>query len=272
MTKSLTKSFQLFVAFVILSATIFSCSSTKKIKYFQDIPDSGTLRNIPKAVYSPPVIQVDDILTIVVETLDITSTSVINSGNIPVSATGIALAPAASSLTQQVASGYLVDKSGSVVMPILGKIKVAGYTTSQAADTIQKIAQSFYHSPTVIVRFANFKVSVMGEVLKPGVYVMPNEKVTIMDALADAGDLTVFGKRDNVLLLRENLDGTKTPYRLNLKKSDVISSPSYYLKQNDVIYVETLPGKSDANDVSQVRFFTLVGTALSVLIVLFSRR
>ena len=273
MRKSYIRKLFLFAPILFLSLFFVSCSSTKKTKYFQDIPDSGRLAIIPKAEYAPPIIKVDDILTVIVGTIDPENTVAINLGNVPVASTGTSLgATSLTSLSQQTSSGYLVDKDGFIIIPILGKIKVSGYTTTQATDTIKKIALNYYKDPTVIVRYANFKVNVTGEVLKPGVYVMPNEKVSVLDALALAGDLTIFAKRDNVLLIRENADGTKTPYRINLKKSDIMSSPYYYLRQNDIIYVEPDKGKAAATDASQAKYFTIVASVLSVLIVLFSRK
>jgi len=272
MTKSLLNTFFLLIP-LLFSLLITSCSSTKKIKYFQDIPDSGQLKNIQGAIYKPPVIQNDDIITVLVETIDPQNTAVINMGNIPVSSTGTSLSPnSLSSITQQVSAGYLVDKDGFITVPILGKIKIAGFTTSEATEIIKNIALNYYQEPTVIVRYANFRISVTGEVLKPGIYVLPNEKVTILDAISLAGDLTIFAKRDNVLLIRENPDGTSTPYRVNLKKSISLSAPYYYLRQNDMIYVEPGTGKAAATDASQARYYTLVGSLLSVLIVLFSRK
>jgi polysaccharide export outer membrane protein len=255
----------LFILFI--SAGLFSCSSTKKIKYFQDIPDSGQLKQIAKAEYEPLVIQSDDILTILIQTLDPQSTAIVNMGNVPSQAVGSALTTNVLSQVQT-SAGYLVDKEGDVTIPVLGKIKVAGSSTSQAADLIKAEAIKFYKDPTIIVRFANFKVNVTGEVLKPGVYVLPNEKVSILDAIALAGDLTIFGKRENVLLIRQNSDGTKTPYRVNLTKSDLMSSKYYYLQQNDIIYVEPRKAKSDATDASQQKYITLAGALLSIILVL----
>ncbi|MET3502343.1 MULTISPECIES: polysaccharide biosynthesis/export family protein [Mucilaginibacter] len=261
----------LFILFI--SAGLLSCNSAKKVKYFQDLADSGQMKTISKADYQPPVIQPDDILTIVVQTIDPQNTAAINVGNLPFPSTGTSLNPTSlSSVSQQPSLGILVDKDGFITIPILGKIKVAGYTTSEATEVIKAEAIKYYKEPTVIVRYANFKVSVTGEVLKPGMYVLPNEKVSVLDAIALAGDLTIFAKRDNVLLIRENKDGTKTPYRFNLKKSDIMSSPYFYLHQNDIIYVEPGPGKVSTTDASQARYYTLVGSLLSVLIVLFTRK
>lgn len=258
----------LFILFI--SFNIFSCSSTKKVKYFQDIPDSGLLKTIPAAVYVEPKIQVDDIITVLVQTIDFQSQSsaVINLGNIPSAGTGATLSGAATTSSQQLSSGYLVNKDGNIELPILGKIKVAGYSSLEASTVIRNEALKYYKDPTVTVRFANFKINITGEVLRPGVYVMPNEKVSIMDAIATAGDLTIFGKRENVLLIRENPEGTKSVYRINLKKSDIMSSPYYYLRQNDIIYVEPRKAKSDATDAAQQKYITIAGALLSIILVL----
>jgi polysaccharide export outer membrane protein len=268
MVKSFFKRFN-FIIPVVLSLIITSCSSSKKIKYFQDIPDSGQLKTIPAAVYTAPTIQVDDILTIYVDLVDPTAALSINAANTPFLASPGASAVGTPTMApQQVPLAYLVNKDGYVEIPVLGRIKLLGYTTSEARNIILTEAVKYFKNPTVIVRFANFKISVTGEVLKPGTYVVPNEKVSILDALAMAGDLTVFGKRENVLLIRENSDGTKTPYRINLKKSDILSAPYFYLKQNDLIYVEPRKAKSDATDASQAKYITLAGALLSIILVL----
>ncbi len=258
--------FCLFAPLFYLLFTITSCSSSKKIKYFQDIPDSGTVKQIPAAIYNEPKIQVDDIITVVVETVDPNATATINLGNVPTASSATQLGMA--NLNQQISTGYLVNKNGEIDVPILGVIKIAGKTTFEATEIVRDIAAKYYKDPTVIVRFSNFKVSVIGEVLKPGQYILPNEKVSVLDAISMAGDLTVFGKRENVLLIRENLDGSKTAYRLNLKKSDIISSPYYYLHQNDVIYVEPRKAKSDATDAAQQKYVTIAGALLSIILVL----
>ncbi|MDN3549761.1 polysaccharide biosynthesis/export family protein [Mucilaginibacter aquaedulcis] len=257
-----------FIALIaLLSCNLISCSSSKKIKYFQDIPDSGQLKAITKSEYVEPVIRVDDILTILIQTIDPQATSMINIANAPLSG-GASPIGASAALSTPPVSGYLVNKEGIVQLPVLGDIKVIGYTTSQLADTIRTLARKYFKDPNVIVRYANFKISVTGEVLKPGQYIVANEKVSILDAIAMAGDLTIFGKRENVLLIRENPDGTKTPYRFNLKKSDVMSSPYYYLRQNDIVYVEPRKAKSDATDASQNRYISLAGALLSIILVL----
>jgi polysaccharide export outer membrane protein len=282
MRKSYNRKLFLIIPFLFISLAFFSCGSTKKTKYFQDIPDSGKLKIIPSAEYTPPKVQVDDILSVMVETVDPTATQMINSGNVSVAGSLPSSAGGSSPLSQmaasssanplQASSGYLVDKDGNIDVPILGKIHAVGLTTSMLKDTITKISLKYFNNPTVIVRYANFKISITGEVAKPGVYILPNEKVGLLDALAMAGDLTIYGVRDNLLLIRENLDGTKTPYRINLKKSDLISSPYYYLRQNDIIYVEPSKAKAAATDAAQARNYTIIGSILSIIAIYLTRK
>jgi len=280
MTRYFLNYLLLLLSFVIL-IQITSCSSSKKIKYLQDIPDSGRLKTIPTAEYVAPKIQVDDILTVYVQIVDPQATAIINSGNIGGSTSSLgggtsqmASAPPVSVPTPVLSTpiGYLVDGDGNITIPTIGKVKVAGLSTKEAAKVVFNAADQFYKNASVTVRFANFKVNIAGEVLKPGTYIMQNEKVTIFDALTMAGDLTIFGKRDNVLLIRENADGTTTPYRINLKNSNFMNSPYYYLRQNDYIYVEPDKGKAAATDAAQARTYTIIGSILTVLIVFLTRQ
>ena len=252
-----------------LSFFVISCSTEKKVKYFADIPDSGQLKTIVTTPYLDPKIQGDDILTIIVSTTDLTATQSINLGNVAVSG----LSPSVSSVASgpPVVSGYLVNKEGNVELPILGKINLLGLSTGEAAEVIRKRAENFYKEPSVIVRYANFKVTVTGEVARPSIYVMPSEKVTILDALSIAGDLTIYGKRDNILLLRENADGSKIPYRINLTNTHLIDEPYYYLRQNDYIYVEPSKSKVAATDVQQTRNIAILSSIVTVLVVVISR-
>lgn len=138
---------------------------------------------------------------------------------------------------------YIVGKDGDIEMPILGKVHVAGLTTSQLAQELTKRISADVEDPYVRVVLINFKVKVIGEVSKPGSYLIDNERATVLDALAEAGDMTIFGKRDNVTIYREE-DGQYSYHKLNLNDASTISSPYFYLKQNDVIYVE--PGDAKA--------------------------
>ncbi|PWK77721.1 polysaccharide export outer membrane protein [Mucilaginibacter oryzae] len=279
MRKSYILNAYLILFILFISGGLFSCSSTKKTKYFQDIPDSGMLKKIAAAEYIEPKVQVDDIISVIVQTIDPSASQMINAGNVPISG-AVPSGNGNSTLNQlmgsgnqsQITSGYLVNKQGTIDVPVLGKINVLGYSTTELTAIIRDLAAKYYNNPTVIVRFANFKVSILGEVAKPGVYIMPNEKVSVLDALSMAGDLTIFGTRNNVLLIRGNPDGTKTPYRINLKNSNIMSEPYYYLRQNDMIYVEPNRAKAAATDAAQARNYTIIGSILSIIAIYITRK
>lgn len=254
---------------LIISALLFaSCASTKRVPYFQDISAAEKSALSNTAVFTEPAIQSDDILSVSIFTIDPTSSLVVNQlgnqtlNNVSAQVAGVAATPPT--------AGFLVDHNGEIDLSTVGKVKVAGLTTSQARDLIRDKAAKFYKDPNVQVRYGNFKVTILGEVARPASYVLPNERVTVLDALGLAGDLTIFGKRENVLLIRET-DGKKEFARLNLNSSQVFNSPFYYLKQNDVIYVEPNKGKAATLNQARTQTFAIIGTALSVLIVLFSR-
>ncbi|SKB98223.1 polysaccharide export outer membrane protein [Parapedobacter luteus] len=211
-----------------------SCVSRKDLVYFGDVPTDNPRTKLPD--YQEPIVQVDDILHVTIQTVD---------GGLAMAAGqlsgGIADASANAERTSSTApAGYLVDKDGQITMPMLGTFSVAGLTTSEVRKQVTEAASKYFKNPTVQVRFANFKITVIGEVSRPATYTVPSEKVTLLDALGMAGDLTIYGKRDNVLLIRDN-EGQKEFVRLNLTSYESLNSPYFYLKQNDVIYVE--PGR-----------------------------
>lgn len=263
--KTLTVRFCLILALLTI-LILPSCVVTKKSVYFTDLPDTAKLREVVPAEFKDPVIQPDDILSITVQTIDPTTTAAVNQ----VSNTSTIGASSSISAGSQIVSGFIVDKNGEVAIPMLGSIKLGGLTTFQAKELIQHKASQYFKEPTVQVRFANYKITVIGEVAKPATYTVPNEKVTLLDALGLAGDLTIYGKRENVLLVRDNV-GKKEFVRFNLNSSDIFKSPYFYLKQNDVIYVEPGKGKVASTNAARTQTITLIGSALSVIIVLLTR-
>ncbi len=246
---------------------LFSCQNYKKIPYFRDIPDTS-FAAVKPVEFVEPKIQYDDILSISVNTLDIQA----NSLNIP---NGVNLAnlgglSANNNLTIPSNSSYRVDNNGQIDIALIGKQTVTGFTTSQLRDSLQKKFSAFYKLPVIDVRFANFRVSVIGEVLKPGTFTIPNEKINILEAISLAGDLTIFGKRDNVLLIRDSA-GFKQMTRLNLNSKALVSNPNFYLKQNDMIYVEPVKEKIANLDAIQIRYISIASSILSLLIILGTR-
>jgi polysaccharide export outer membrane protein len=263
-------SFLPFISLITISCLVlFSCSAPKNITYFRDIPDTISKRTITQVGYNSLLIKPDDILQVSIQTLDPVSTGMLNqeSAN-PLPAIGNANQPVSSA--SSAVTGYLVDKNGEIILPLVGKVDVKGKSTAEVRDIIQTKAAEFYKDPVVSVRFANFKITVLGEVARPSTYVMPNEKVSVLDALGMAGDLTIFGKRENVLLIREGMSD-KEFVRLNLNDSKLFSSPYYYLQQGDVIYVEPNKSKIAATDVSQVKKISIITGILTLLVVIASR-
>jgi polysaccharide export outer membrane protein len=266
----LSLSFFTLLAPVLFAVFATSCSVNKKITYFKDIPDTvhQSARNIPSLAFSDPVIQPNDILQVSILTLDPQVNTVLAAGN----TTSFSVQPGSSSspVAPTPISGLLVDNQGTIELPVIGKIKVSGLTTSLARDSIHNRVAQYYNSPVVNVRFANFSITILGEVARPASYVVPSEKVSILDAIGMAGDLTIYGKRENVLLIRDSL-GHKQYVRFNLNSSEMFSSPYFYLKQGDMVYVEPGRSKIASSDAVKTRNISLIATGISLLIVIFSR-
>lgn len=261
-------------------ALLSSCYNTKNVAYFQDLNDTTGIYTQRMLDTIQTRIQTDDILSIVVNSINPQATAPFNTGNI---------SPALPAVPQVVQSpysgttvnpnamdnsntlkGYLVDKNGDIDFPVIGTIHVAGLTTAVLRDTLKTRLNQYLQSPTVNVRIANYKVTVLGEVARPSTFSIPSERISVIDAIGMAGDLTIFGKRENVLVVREE-SGKREFVRLNLNSSDLFQSPYYYLKQNDIVYVEPNKSKVAASDITTARTISFVSVGLSLLIVLFSR-
>lgn len=255
----------------VLPVIIFglsSCETYKNVAYFSDLPDSLKSYSTTSVQFKNPVIQPDDLLYINIQTLDPEANALFSAGNTPIAAVG---ANNISLSGNQVTMGHLVDKDGNINLPVIGKIMVRGYTTQQARDTIATHIDKYYTSSTVDVRFNNFKITIIGEVNRPSTYTVPNEEVTILDALGMAGDLTIYGKRDNVLLIRNDSNNVKKLVRINLNSKDVINSPYFFLKQGDVLYVEPDKAKAFALDAYRTRNYTIAASVLTLLVVIATR-
>ncbi|MCD8270237.1 MAG: polysaccharide biosynthesis/export family protein [Parabacteroides sp.] len=159
--------------------------------------------------------------------------------------------------------GYLVETDGTINFPLLGKIKVAGLTRRQVIELIQSRLEKegFIKAPVVTVRFLNFRISILGEVKAPGTYNIPSERITLFEALSMAGDLTIHGRRNRVAVIRET-DGVRTILYHDLRSRDIFQSPDYYLKQNDMVYVEPNRVKAETSVENQ---FTNIGTWISLI-------
>ncbi|MBV9961190.1 MAG: polysaccharide biosynthesis/export family protein [Parafilimonas sp.] len=244
-----------------------SCNTYKNVAYFQDFADTAKPVLVKTVPFSSPVIQTDDILSVTIQTIDNDVTNMLNSNSsLNNSTTAMPVVGSSSASTPQGINGYLVDKDGNIEVPFVGKVHVAGLTTAEAKNLISGEVNKYFNDAIVNVRYANFKITVIGEVLKPSTYVIPNEKINIFDALALAGDMTIYGQRENVLLVRDTLND-KRLVRLNLNNKDIISSPYFYLQSNDIVYVQPNKQKVAATDAYRNRLFALVAAVLTVVIV-----
>ena len=237
-----------------------SCANPREVVYFANI-DSAKYTQIPKTEFKEPLIQSDDILAISVQSLGVDAFT---------APQGTTSALGTPTVSNSQVNGFLVNKAGNVEIPMLGIIKLAGLSTSEAIEIIRNKATNFYKDPTVQVRFANYKITVLGEVVKPATYTVPSEKVTILDAIAMAGDLTVYGKRNNIMLMRDNGD-KKDIIRLDLNSSSLINSPYFYLKQNDVIYIEPTKAKSSVNNTPTRQLITVSIAIVTLIVTLITR-
>jgi polysaccharide export outer membrane protein len=221
---------------LFLPLFLFSCASRKDIVYYQDI-DSVSFKE--KTNSYEIKIQPDDLLMIIVSAEDPEIAAPFNLKTY--STVNPTKQDVAGAQTTQL---YLVDANGFIDFPILGRLKVSGMARSQLAQLFQDKISVYIKNPIVNLRIMNFKISVQGEVTLPGSYTISSERVTLIEALSMAKDLTIYGKRDNILIIRE-IDGVKTYNRVDITKADFINSPFYYLSQNDVVYVE--PNKNKVN-------------------------
>jgi len=167
--------------------------------------------------------------------------------------------------TQPVMQQYLVDNEGVIYFPVLGELRVGGLTKREAERLIsEKLKPYITETPIVTVRMVNYKISVIGEVTRPGTFTISNEKVNLLEALAMAGDMTVYGLRDDIKLIREDADGKQTIISLDLNKAETILSPYYWLRQNDIVYVT--PNKAKARNADIGSSTSLWFSATSILI------
>lgn len=254
------------IAAILLTLACFimvsSCVNTKKTTYFNDIQD-GVFKTAHDAPL--PVIHKNDLLSIFVSSLNAEATMIFNAPSLPTTTS----ASANGTTSQNV--GYLVNEDGKIQFPVLGKLQAAGLTVKEFTDhIIDSLTQKkLLVDPLVTVRFLNFRVTVIGEVSKPTVITVPNEKISLLEAIGLAGDLTIYGKRENVLLIREE-EGKKIIHRIDLNSPEVLTSAFYYLKSNDVIYVE--PNRNKIASVSNFRqLLPAFIAALSVMVVVADR-
>lgn len=259
--------------FSLLAIALFSsCTAYKKIPYLKDVDDLSQADLLNSAMNYQARIKPNDILSITVNTPTNAAAKDFNLPLIPAEANDVIQSRVSSTAGGYGSlQNYIVNNEGEVNFPILGKLKIGGLTQLEAEAKIYSLIYPHYlkEEPIVNVRFLNYKVAVLGEVKNPGIYTSSNGQMTLFDAIAYAGDLTIYGKRNNILLIRENENGERKIFRIDLQdKNTLLANETYYLQQNDKIYVE--PNKSRGNSSQIGTLETLTLSSISLLISIIS--
>lgn len=243
-----------FYATLLMFVIIFSaCNSAKQVAYFQDVADSlDVQKRVRNTAYQEVIINKGDILNVEITTIDSKIGGIANQEQTAVSGGGNDFLP-----------GYMVDKNGYVEVPIIGKLLVEGKTTMEIKELVREKALKFYKDPLINIRLVNFYITVLGEVRNPGRFIVSTEKINVIDAIGLAGDLTLGGKRGNVIVIREE-NGESVFTRVNLNSTDIFQSKYFYLQSGDKIYVEPLKSFARAGTSDQ-RADRFVGLALGVV-------
>lgn len=247
-----------FVGLVMVMA-FTGCTMTKQLAYFQNM-DSISLEGVkmrPNIKIKP-----NDELTITVTSTDPEAARPFNSQ------IGTSTGGGFNSYVGSQLYSYIVDEKGNINFPVIGKINLVGKTRPEAEEYIEKLIKPYFaesENPVVKVRFSSFIVTVIGEVSGTRTINVSNERINIIEALAQAGDLSVYGKRPNILLIRENAEGEKSVARFNLVDAETLNSDYYYLQQNDIVYVEPQKAKARSADVNSYLFWTPITSALLAL-------
>jgi polysaccharide biosynthesis/export protein len=249
-----------FCLLLSLIALLFSsCLPKKEIIYLQ-----GSQNSDNSSTNYEPLIQRDDILYINISSRKAEAVAVFNLD----AQTSKDINSTTSGYTSQKQS-YLVDNLGNIEFPIIGTIGVAGYSVNEFREVLKDKLKEYVNDPVINIRIINFKVTITGEVNQPGVVTTTSQRLTLFDALAMSGDLTLYGKRDNILIIRD-FQGLKTYNRVDITKADFVNSPFYYLDQNDLIYVEPRKAKIDSSAIgTNVPFIvSIVGILLTTTLIL----
>ncbi|MEN8124252.1 MAG: polysaccharide biosynthesis/export family protein [Bacteroidota bacterium] len=241
----------LLISFLLL----ISCGSKEDIVYFNGIDSKDNIIGIDSYM---PTYHVDDELIIVVNAVDSEAAKPFNQNSVSYSD------DIRQSYGRERIQSYIIDPEGNIDFPVLGKVKIAGLNREQATNMFVEKLKDYITVPIVNIRTLNYKITVLGEVARPGTYTATNERVTLIEALGMAGDLTIYGERENVLVIHD-YDGKKTFTRINLKSKDLFDSPAYYLSQNDVVYVEPNKTQAKASNIgpSTGVIFSSLGVLLS---------
>jgi len=246
---------------LVLLVVATGCSSSKKIAYLQGSEELTAEEYAQTTPLYDARIMPKDLLTVIVSTTDPEASRPFN---LVTPTVNMGLTTTASS-TQGQLQTYLVDNNGQINFPVLGMITLKGLTKREAEQKVTDLLGKYLkEQPVVTVSFVNYKISVIGEVARPNTFTIVNEKVNILEALAMAGDMTIWGKRDNVKIIREDADGNKQVIVMNLNDRELLFSPYFYLQQNDVVYVEPNKTKAKNSDIGSATGIWLSATSIVI--------
>ncbi|MEN9919111.1 MAG: hypothetical protein RL662_1547 [Bacteroidota bacterium] len=257
----------LLISFFVSILFFHSCTSHKSLPYFKNIDEVTRAELLSTSKPHEPRIMPNDIISITVNSTVPGAAVDFNLPLVPANLSSSTQTGVVSSSTSGSLQNYLVDKDGSINYPVLGSLKIGGMTAVEVQQYIRSLIYPKYISaePIINVRFLNFKVSVLGEVTRPGTYTSENGQMTILDALAAAGDMTIYGKRNNLLLVRTGVDGEIVFHNINMQDRNVVYDESiFYLQQNDKLYIE--PNRTRGNNSSIGALESLSLSALSIVI------
>ena len=260
---------EIIFAITVFSFSLISCSSPKELRYLQGSLDAEEWKSVS---IPEPIIQKGDLLSIIVYSDNPAASAVFN---LPMNSTSqVSIAETSSpalgsgSSIGPPSAGYLVDKDGNIQFPQLGNLQVEGLKKEELVTLLNsKLKGSLLNNPYYSIRFLNLKISILGEIKNPGVYNMSSEKMNILEAISVAGDLTYFGMRQNVLVIRE-IKGKREFGRLDLTKPDIFNSPYFQLQQNDIVMVDMRKQKIAANDQVLIRNITLLLSIITSIAVI----
>ena len=249
---------------IFCSGLLNSCAPAKNVVYFQNLQKDTTLHTLVNNNFELKI-RKNDLLSINIISPDPVSTQLFN---------GIQGTPSAAAVASSGSStgGFLVDNDGNIVMYKLGVVHVEGLTRSELMQQLQKDLEPYLKDAVITIRFLNNRVTMLGELAKPGIITLPNEQISLLEAIAMSGDLTFTGRRDNILVIRETENG-KQFKRVNLSDHSIFKSPFYYLKPDDVVYVEPTSSKiKSASQTPQTVSYVLSGVSILITIIALLRR
>ena len=246
------------ISSIIIILGVISCNSAKNVAYIQGAGENDMAGYVQTGPMYDARILPKDLLTITVSATDPEAVK-------PFNLTVPSLTTGSSTYSQPALQKYLVDNNGQINFPVLGMVTLSGLTKREAETKITGLLQKYLKEPPVVtVSFVNYKISVLGEVARPNTFTIVNEKVNIFEALAMAGDMTIYGKRDNVKVIREDADGNQSVIVLNLNDPSIIHSPYYFLQQNDVVYVEPNKTKAKSSEIGSATSLWISGTSILI--------